>query len=103
VRFLYTGGALYVGARMSSPSRSAIQAPLSRRDGVEQSEYLLISLDTYLNRRTAYCFGVTASGVRLDHFHPSDDEGNEDSEFDPVWEAQNQITDAGWTAELWGT
>ena len=101
VRFLYTGGALYVGARMSSSSRSAIQAPLSRRDDVEQSEYLLISLDTYLSRRTAYCFGVTASGVRLDHFHPSDDEGNEDSEFDPVWEAHAQITESGWTAELW--
>jgi Domain of unknown function (DUF5916) len=101
VRFLYTGGALYVGARMSSPSRSAIQAPLSRRDDVEQSEYLLISLDTYLNRRTAYCFGVTASGVRLDHFHPSDDQTNQDSEFDPVWEARTQITDSGWTAELW--
>ena len=101
VRLVYTSGALYVGARMSSPSRSAIQAPLSRRDDVEQSEYLLISLDTYLNHRTAYCFGVTASGVRLDHFHPSDDEENQDLEFDPVWEARTQITDAGWTAELW--
>jgi len=101
VRVLYTGGALYVGARMSSSSRSAIQAPLSRRDDVEQSEHILVSLDTYLNRRTAYCFGVTASGVRLDHFHPSDDESNQDSEFDPVWEARTQITDAGWTAELW--
>ena len=101
VRFLYDGGALYVGARMSSPSRSAIQAPLSRRDVVEQAEFLLVSLDTFLSRRTAYCFGVTASGVRLDHFHPSDDEGNTDPEFDPVWKARTQITGSGWTAELW--
>ncbi len=101
VRFLYDGGGLYVGARMFSPSRSAIQAPLSRRDDVEQSEFLLVSLDTFLSRRTAFCFGVTASGVRLDHFHPSDDEGNRDSEFDPVWQARTQITDSGWTAEMW--
>ena len=101
VRLLYTGGALYVGARMSSASRSAIQAPLSRRDDVGQSEYLLISLDTYLDRRTAYCFGVTASGVRLDHSHPLDDQNNQDLEFDPVWEARTQITGSGWTAELW--
>jgi hypothetical protein len=101
VHLLYDGGGLFVGARMSSPSRSAIQAPLSRRDDIEQSEHLLVSLDTYLNRRTAYCFGVTASGVRLDHFHPSDNEDNQDTEFDPVWEAATQITEAGWTAELW--
>ena len=101
VHFLYDGGGLYVGARMFSPSRSAIQAPLSRRDDVEQSEFLLVSLDTFLSRRTAFCFGVTASGVRLDHFHPSDDEGNTDSEFDPVWQARTQITDSGWTAEMW--
>ena len=86
---------------MSSPSRSAIQAPLSRRDDVEQSEFLLVSLDTFLSRRTAFCFGVTASGVRLDHFHPSDDENNQDAEFDPVWQARTQITDSGWTAEMW--
>ena len=84
IRFLYDGGALYVGAKMFSPSRDAIQAPLSRRDDGRQSEHLLISLDTYRDRRTAYTFGVTASGVRLDHYHPVDDENNLDREFDPV-------------------
>ena len=60
---------------------------MSRRDEGEQAEYLQIELDTYLDRRTAYMFGVTASGVRLDHFHPTDNEDDTDSEFEPVWEA----------------
>lgn len=63
VRFVYDDGALFVGARMYSRTRAAgIQAPLGRRDEVEQAEYVLVALDTYLDRRTAYCFGVTASG-----------------------------------------
>ena len=64
VRFVYDDSALYVGARMFSRVEAAIQAPLARRDnGDAQAEYVLISLDTFLDRRTAYDFGVTASGV----------------------------------------
>ena len=83
-------------------AQTAVQAPMSRRDDGEQAEYLQIELDTYLDRRTAYMFGVTASGVRLDHFHPTDNEDDTDSEFEPVWEAQHgRSTSDGWTAELW--
>ena len=99
IRFLYDDDALYVGARMYSGG--PIQAPMSRRDNVQQADYLLISLDGYLDRRTAYSFGVTASGVRLDHYHPADDEENIEVEFDPVWEASTTVDDQGWTAEMW--
>ena len=102
IRFVYDEDALFVGARMHSASGpAAIQAPLGRRDEVAQAEYLLVALDTYFDRRTAYCFGVTAAGVRLDHYHSADTETEFDSGFDPVWEAKTQIDEEGWTAELW--
>jgi hypothetical protein len=101
VRFVYDENALYVGARMRHTGPDPVRAAMSRRDDGNQAEYLQVELDTYLDRRTAYMFGVTASGVRLDHFHPSDNEGNSDSGFDPVWEARTQVTADGWTAELW--
>jgi hypothetical protein len=102
VRFVYDDDALYVGARMFSRREGAIQAPLARRDnGDAQGEYLLISLDTFLDRRTAYDFGVTASGVRLDRYHPNDREDVFDAGFNPVWEAKTAIGAGGWTAELW--
>ena len=104
VRFVYSEDALFVGARMhSSQGRSGIQAPLGRRDGAsgELADYILISLDSYLDRRTAYSFGVSASGVRFDHYHAADSETNTDSGFDPVWEANVSVDDAGWTAEMW--
>ncbi len=101
VRFLFDDTALWVGARMRSAPGMAIQAPMSRRDDGGQAEYIQVELDTYLDRRTAYMFGVTASGVRLDHYHPSDNEDDTDSQFEPVWEARTNIYDGGWTAELW--
>jgi hypothetical protein len=99
VRFLYDDTALWIGARMEEDG--AIQAPMSRRDDGDQAEYLQVELDTYLDRRTAYMFGVTASGVRLDHFHPTDSESDVDTQFDPVWEAKTSVDAHGWTAELW--
>ena len=101
VRFLFDDSSLWVGARMRSGPGSAIQAPMSRRDDGSQAEYVQIELDTYLDRRTAYMFGVTASGVRLDHYHPTDNEDDTDAQFDPVWEARTHVDADGWTAELW--
>ena len=73
VRFAYDDDALYVGARMYSDA--PIQAPMGRRDEGEQAEHLLVSLDTYLDRRTSSTFGMTATGVRLDRYYASDRPG----------------------------
>lgn len=101
VRFAYDDSALYVGARMSTRNAPEIQAPLGRRDNTAQTEHIWIWFDTFLDRRTAVAFGVTASGVRLDRFHPSDNEDNSDAGFEPVWEARTTSTADGWSAELW--
>jgi hypothetical protein len=101
VRFAYDDAALYIGAYMHSGKGMPVQAPMGRRDSGEQAEHLQVSLDTWLDRRTAYTFGVTASGVRLDYYHASDTELDPQAEFDPVWEARTTIDDEGWSAELW--
>jgi hypothetical protein len=99
VRFAYDEHALYVGARMYSANPSEIRALVTRRDQEGISEFIAVTLDTYYDRRTAYSFGVTPSGVRLDFFHPSDN-GDGDSGYDPVWEARARVDSAGWTAEM---
>ena len=101
VRFVYDDDALYVGARMYTSDPATIQAPLSRRDQAgDVTEQFLISLDTFLDRRTSYTFGVSASGVRIDRYSASDNEGG-DAGFDPVWSASTRVDAEGWTAELW--
>ncbi len=101
VRFLYDDDALYVGARMSKLPGSSIQSLMARRDRVEQSEHVLVAFDTFLDRRTAYVFGVTAQGVRVDRYHARDDETVFDETYDMVWEAKTTRDESGWTAEMW--
>jgi len=102
VRFVYDNDAVYVGARMFAAAGETIQAPLGRRDNLgSQAEHFFVSLDTYHDQRTAYTFGVSASGVRMDRYHSRDDEESADAGFDAVWEAKTSVDGQGWTAELW--
>jgi hypothetical protein len=100
IAILYDGDALYVGARMYSKDPTKLQAPLSRRDNTSQADHLWVSFDTYHDRRTAYSFGVTASGVRMDWYHATDNETDIDAGFDPVWEGKAVIDSLGWTTEM---
>ncbi len=100
VRLVYDDTVLYIGARMSSRD-GLIQAPLGRRDSTGQAEHILVSFDTFLDRRTAVVFGVTASGVRIDRYHAGDDEGAFDPGFDPVWRVETSVANDHWIAEMW--
>jgi hypothetical protein len=100
VRIAYDAGALYIGARMFAKDPAKIQAPIGRRDNIGQMEHLLVSLDTYLDRRTSYTFGIAASGVRGDWYQASDVEEDRDATYEPVWEARTRIDAQGWTAEM---
>jgi hypothetical protein len=100
VALLFDDDALYIGARMHADSTDRVRALVTRRDVESSSEQFIVSLDTYHDRRTAYSFGVTAAGVRLDYLHPSDKESNRDYSFEPVWTARTAVDDSGWTAEM---
>jgi hypothetical protein len=100
VAIYYDDDAVYIGARMQSSDPAGVRALVTRRDREESSEQLLVSLDTYHDRRTAYSFGVTAAGVRIDYYHASDFESNRDYSYDPVWQAETQRSGNGWTAEI---
>lgn len=100
VRILYDDHYLYIGARMYSQAPEDLRLDLNRRDNPGNSEQIIVSLDTYLDRRTCYEFGVSAAGVRTDRYHPVDDEYRRDKSYNPVWDARTHLDDEGWTAEL---
>ncbi|HSP81844.1 MAG TPA: DUF5916 domain-containing protein, partial [Myxococcaceae bacterium] len=100
VAFLHDADALYVGARMEGDGAEEAATVMTRRDESGVAERLIISLDTYRDRRTAYSFAVTAAGVRVDWYHPDDDEYRRELSFNPVWEARTSRTPEGWVAEL---
>ncbi len=100
VAFYYDDHALYVGARMSSANPAGVPRTVNRRDQFTDAEHLIIALDTYHDRRTAYSFIISSGGVRSDYYHPTDGEGSRDYTWDPVWEAAVSHDDHGWNAEV---
>ncbi|MDB4889568.1 MAG: hypothetical protein JWL61_1423 [Gemmatimonadetes bacterium] len=101
VRILYDDDALYVGARLHRTDPSAIRTSITRRDGDSDAEVFTVSLDTYLDKRTAYSFSVSSGGVRGDFYHSQDSEDSgREAQFDPVWAASARVDADGWTAEM---
>jgi hypothetical protein len=101
VRIVYDDDALYVGARLRRRDAASIRTSVTRRDGESDAEVFTVSLDTYLDRRTAYSFSVSSGGVRGDFYHSQDSEDSgREAQFDPVWSARTRVDAEGWTAEL---
>lgn len=100
VRLLYDDDALYVAARMFRPDARAIRRSISRRDTDSDAEVFMISLDPYLDRQTGYSFSINSGGVRGDWYHPQDQEGDREGQYDPVWGAHARVDEQGWSAEM---
>lgn len=100
VRILYDNNALYIAARMLRPDARAIRRSISRRDTDSDAEVFSISLDPYLDRQTGYTFSINSGGVRGDYYHPQDQEGGREAQYDPVWSAHSRVDDQGWSAEM---
>jgi hypothetical protein len=99
VAFTYDEDALYIAARMFDSDPDQIIDLITKRDQGGRADIIVFSLDTYVDGRTAYTFGVTAGGVRVDWYHPQDQEYRRDHTFNPVWEADAQVDSLGWTVE----
>jgi hypothetical protein len=88
---------LYVFVRAFDPHPDSIHSYLSRRDTWTTSDRIWVMIDSYHDRRTGYEFGVNPAGVKFDM--SIDNDGNEDSSWDGVWDVATSIDDKGWTAE----
>lgn len=113
VRVLYGPGALYVGATLSDDEPERIEATLGRRDEFNRADWFLVSIDSYLDRRTAYAFGVNAAGVQFDAVQGGEGGGGPgggggggptpdgmDPSWDAIWTSAVQQTPDGWVVEM---
>ncbi len=108
IRILFGADNVYIGAVMYD-SPSEIENTLGRRDEFNRADWLLVSFDSYFNRRTAYTFAINAAGVQLDGIQGripttgtpvnSRIEGL-DTSWDAIWFSAVRITDDGWNAEI---
>ncbi len=96
VRILYGNNSVYIGAHLFDTSPDEIWSTLGRRDEFNRADWFFISIDSYLNRKSAYTFGVNAAGIQRDGVTTRE----LNSSWDAVWDSSVRVTADGWIAEL---
>ncbi|MDB5013831.1 MAG: hypothetical protein JWQ25_2033 [Daejeonella sp.] len=97
IKIIYDNSAVYVAARMFDTPDS-IAHELVTRDQVGNADFIGIIFDTYLDGINANGFYVTAAGSQYDAKYSEG--GNEDDNWNAVWESEVKIDKLGWTAEF---
>ena len=97
-KILYDDKNLYILFKNFDPEPGKIVSRMSRRDGFE-GDLVEVNIDSYNDKRTAFSFSASVSGVKGDEYI-SNNGGNWDVNWDPIWYLQTQIDDDGWTAEM---
>ncbi len=96
-RVVFVGDAIYVGIR-AFDSPDSIVAPLMRRDGMLNSDWVDVLIDSFHDRRSAFHFAVNPVGVKVDMYHYDDIQS--DMSWDAVWDVAVARDSLGWTAEF---
>lgn len=97
VKIVYDNTAIYIAARMYDEPDSIFRE-LMPRDNLANSDFIGIVFDTYLDRINAFGFYVSATGTQFDAKYSNS--GNEDNNWNAVWDSQVKIDSLGWSAEL---
>jgi hypothetical protein len=98
VRIAYDSEAIYIGGRFYD--RNPPTTRLGRRDMAQtSSDWFIVSLDSFYDRRTAFCFEVNPSGVRRDSVISGRSDSG-DLAWDAVWDAATSVDAGGWSAEI---
>lgn len=99
VRIAYDAQNVYVAARMHDTAPDSIAVQLARRDvGDIYADWFYVGFDSFLDRRTAFVFAVSAAGQQFDLFQFND--AQDDVQWDAVWQSAVTRDAGGWSAEL---
>lgn len=97
---LYDSEALYVAFRCLDPDPDKITAKDTMRDAFFQNDdAIVVLLDTFNDKNSAYYFGVNPLGTIQDG-RLADNGGIDDIRWDGRWQAAARITQDGWVCEV---
>lgn len=97
-KIVYDAKNLYVLFRCYDPQPDKIVRRMSRRDGFD-GDWVEINIDSYYDKRTAFSFTTSASGVKGDEY-VSNNGDSWDPGWDPIWWTKTSIDEEGWVAEI---
>lgn len=97
-KILYDEKFLYIAYWCHDVSPDSIIKRMGRRDDFP-GDFVEINIDSYHDKRTAFSFTLSVSGVRGDEF-VSNNGNNWDESWNPIWFTKTHVNDKGWTAEI---
>ena len=97
-KILYDDQNLYIALRAHDNHPAKIIRRLARRDTLD-GDWMEVNIDSYNDNRTAFSFAVNVAGVKRDRMITNDG-GNVDESWDPIWKVKTRIDDQGWIAEM---
>ena len=97
-KVLYDDDYLYFLVRSFDAEPEKIEQRVTRRDQFD-GDWVEISIDSYLDSRTAFSFTLSAAGGKGDGAITDDGEDT-DVNWDPVWDGATAIHKEGWDAEM---
>jgi hypothetical protein len=82
-KILYDAKNLYIALMNYDPEPGKIARRMSRRDGFD-GDYVEVNIDSYHDKRTAFSFISSVSGVKSDEFL-SNNGNSRNTTWDPIW------------------
>ena len=99
--YLYENGeSLFIAFKAYDPNPEKIRAYYRDRDTIFQDDFVGVVLDTFNDNRRAYEFFVNPFGVQGDLIKDDTQGGNEDSNWDAIWNSAGQINSDGYIVEM---
>ncbi len=89
---------IYLAIRCHDSDPDKIVRRLTRRDAFD-GDWVEVNIDSYNDKRSAFSFTINAAGVIGDEFITNNG-GNWDSNWNPIWYVKTNIDELGWTAEM---
>jgi hypothetical protein len=102
VRVAYDDRAIYFGLIMHDSEPDLIMRSILHREGrIDKDDRIIIALDSYHDRRSAYIFELNAFGTQGDaHFTNEHLNFPDDWMWEGVYESNARITEGGWELEV---
>jgi Domain of unknown function (DUF5916) len=100
VRIMYDDKAIYVAAIMYEAHPDSIAKELTSRDDVGNSDWFIVTFDTYKSGQNGVGFLVQASNVQSDVKYYVSENGDEDSGWNAVWKSNVSIGKDRWIVEM---
>ncbi|RYD80800.1 MAG: hypothetical protein EOP55_01190 [Sphingobacteriales bacterium] len=97
MKVLYDDVAIYVYARMYD-DKDSVSHELVSRDNIGNADFISIIVDPFYDKMNGNGFFVTAAGVQFDAKYSQ--VGDEDPNWNAVWESAVKIDEQGWTCEM---